>query len=277
MLKGSSTAEIKNWKNNVLKHKKDQLAIEQPLQIRLAYQHVNKVINTELVITMRTPGNDKALAVGYLFAEGIIESNDDLSFIDHTEEDVITVGINKPLKKSAKELSRTDISTGACGMCGKTNLEAIHLPQKYILPESPFSFKAENILGFPEKLSRHQKLFEQTGGIHASAFFNEEGMLVSMFEDIGRHNSLDKLIGHRLLQKDDELSTYTLFVSGRAGFELIQKALVANIKLLVSVGAPSSLAVQYAQEYGMSLVGFLKNDSFNIYTHPQRIQSDQQE
>lgn len=273
MLKGSEQTGIKNWTQEGLISKNDHLAIELPLQIILTYPLTNKLINKNLVITMRTPGDDAVLAVGYLHAEGIINKKEDVKSVEQTDVDIIKVTLAIPLKKSQIQLSRSDISTGACGMCGKTSMDGIYLPEKKALPESPFSFNPEKILSLSEKSSQHQRLFEETGGIHASAFFNSEGTLISIFEDIGRHNSLDKLIGDRILKEDTNMSSYTLFVSGRAGFELIQKAIVADVRLLVSVGAPSSLAVQYAKEYGITLIGFLKNKSFNIYTYPERILS----
>lgn len=270
MVKGSRQIEIKNWCNETLYDKEDQLAIEQPLQIVLSYPFSNKVINKDLVITMRTPGDDDLLAIGYLHAEGIIKTKEDVKSIEQIDEDTIKVNLTKPLEKSILEISRSDISTGACGMCGKTSMAGIYLPVRENLPESPIQFNPETILTLSEKIVQHQKLFEQTGGIHASAFFDKNGTIVSIYEDIGRHNSLDKLIGDGIL-KGETLSSNLLFVSGRAGFELIQKAIVAGIKIIVSVGAPSSLAVKYAKNYGITLIGFLKNNSFNIYTNPERI------
>jgi len=271
MLKGTRQIEIKNWSNEKLIDKEDQLAIEQALQIVLSYPLTNKVINKDLVITMRTPGDDDLLAIGYLHAEGIIKTKEDIHAVEQVGEDTIKIGLKKPLEKSKLEISRSDISTGACGMCGKTSMEGIYLPPKEHILDSPLQLSPNIILSLSQKIIQHQRLFEQTGGIHASAFFDENGSLVNIFEDIGRHNSLDKLIGKSILN-GDQLSGYLLFVSGRAGFELIQKAIVARIQIIVSVGAPSSLAVKYAKDYGITLIGFLKNKSFNIYTYPERIQ-----
>jgi len=271
MLKGTRQRDIKSWSEHGVTQKADHLAVEQALQIVLAYPHTNKVINKDLVITMRTPGDDDVLSAGYLFAEGIIETKGDVSSIEQIDEDRVKVSLTHTLKKSWLEISRSDISTGACGMCGKTNMEGIYLPDNKVSPERSLVFSPNTILSLSEKISKNQKLFEETGGIHASAFFNTDGQLISLYEDIGRHNSLDKLIGDRILKADGKMQEYLLFVSGRAGFELIQKAIVARIQIIVSVGAPSSLAVKYADEYGITLVGFLKNKSFNIYTHPERI------
>lgn len=217
---------------------------------------------------MRTPGEDQFLAIGYLYAEGIIQSKKEIKSIS-VDEDIINVFLKKELKNEQISLNRNDFASAACGMCGKESLESVYFPKEKI--SSPVRYDGALIHGLSDKLRREQLIFQKTGGIHASALFSKEGQFLKMAEDIGRHNSLDKIIGWALSEDEFDFSTCMLLVSGRAGFELIQKSIVAGIPLMVAVGAPSSMAIEYAEEYALTLVGFAKKESYNVYTHSERI------
>ncbi len=272
MPQGFKSLKIKKVYINKSASMSDEVAVELPLQIMLSYPSPRGQQENNLVITMRTPGEDKYLSLGYLYSEGIISNRDDVISVKVKADDIVVVYLKDGLQTDLKSLKRNDLSTGACGMCGKESLEAIYFPLK-----KNFSAKLvinnELVFNLPGLLKKEQSLFQKTGGIHASGLFSKDGTFIRMSEDIGRHNSLDKLIGWAICQDNLVLEECILVVSGRAGFELIQKAIVAGIQIMLSVGAPSSMAVAYAETYGLTLIGFVKDQSFNVYSHPSRIQT----
>ena len=253
----------------------DTLATEEPLEIRL-------LVGDDVVpisVTMRTPGHDFELAAGFLFTEGIILERAAIDRMEYcvgpiAEQQYNSIGVRlRPgTQVDRTRLERHFYTTSSCGVCGKASLEAIRtqVPDWKIPQDSP-RVSPEKIAGLPDALRAAQGVFDRTGGLHASGLFTPDGTLVSVREDVGRHNALDKLIGEQLLAGALPLREHVLLVSGRASFELVQKAAMAGLPLMVAVGAPSSLAVEAADELGVTLVGFARGPRFNVYTHPQRI------
>jgi FdhD protein len=231
---------------------------------------------------MRTPGNDKELAAGFLFSESIIRTAADIAAIevcgppapDSGEHNTIKVELAPDVAVDLARLERHFYTTSSCGVCGKTSLDALRVVGAEPMDGNEASFDRELLVTIPDKLRSSQATFDETGGLHAAAAFDTSGDLVVTMEDIGRHNAVDKVVGMLLLQGRLPATSLGLMVSGRASFELMQKALVAGMPLLAAVSAPSSLAVQLANEFGMTLVGFLRGDNFNIYAGEQRIRND---
>lgn len=219
---------------------------------------------------MRTPGHDQDLAIGFLFTEGIIQVSDQIKGITLGENSINVQLINSENIDLGK-LERHFYTSSSCGVCGKASIEAIKTICR--LPPSPADFQIDKnlIKSFPGILKQEQNIFNNTGGIHAAALFNLNGKLITMREDVGRHNALDKIIGHLVTQDLLPLDKHLLFLSGRASFELIQKAAMAGIHFIMAVGAPSSLAVEMALEHDITLIGFLNETRYNIYTDPKRI------
>lgn len=251
----------------------DHLAAEAPLQIRLAYNSNNIDQCQDIAVTMRTPGSDTLLATGFLFTEGIISTPDAIQSVDLQETptgSVATVRLSPGIRPELKQTDRSFTATAACGVCGKTSMDDIHTTISTPL-SSKFNISSSLFFHLPETLNREQSLFKYTGGIHAAALFNEQGKLLMMEEDIGRHNAVDKVIGRALKDKSTNLGASILLLSGRAGFELIQKAAMAGIPVVAAIGAPSSMAVSIAEKWHITLVGFLKSQRFNIYSAPERI------
>jgi FdhD protein len=257
----------------------DAIAIEEPLEIRLEYGPAGERIVQNISVTMRTPGNDAELATGFLFTEGIIKNIQDIQVAAHcfiacaeNRENVIQVSLAENVTPYLQNTERNFYTTSSCGVCGKGSINAIRTVSNYIDKQFDINFISTDILiELPDKLRQHQKVFADTGGLHASALFTPEGKLLLVREDVGRHNALDKLIGAAIKQQSLPLNKTVLLLSGRASFELIQKAAMAGINIIAAVGAPSSLAVQLAQEFNITLAGFLRGQRFNIYTAPQRI------
>jgi FdhD protein len=244
----------------------DIVSVEEPLEIRL----LQGVEARPISVTMRTPGHDHALAVGFLLTEGIIHQRADVVNVSQIDSNVIVVELDKSVNLNAKTLARNFYTTSSCGVCGKSSIDAVRVQHKVISAQVEIS--SEVLFGLPERARLSQLSFEQTGGSHASSLFDTRGKLLLTREDVGRHNALDKVIGHCLMHALGMQDTI-LLVSGRASFELIQKAAVSGIPVVAAIGAPSSLAIELATEAGITLIGFLKVDRFNIYSHPQRIQS----
>jgi FdhD protein len=257
----------------------DMLAIEEPLEIRLEYGSKEERQVQNISVTMRTPGNDAELALGFLFTEGIIQKQQDIATINHcfiacaeNKENVIQVSLNEHIIPNLRNTERNFYTTSSCGVCGKGSINAIRTVSVYDNQPQVDNFISADLLhGLPVTLSHHQKVFADTGGLHASALFNPAGELLLVREDVGRHNALDKLIGAALNKKWLPLNKHVLLLSGRASFELVQKAAMAGITVIAAVGAPSSLAVQLAEEFNITLIGFLRNERFNIYTASNRI------
>jgi FdhD protein len=254
----------------------DALAIEEPLEIRLGFYENGKPQHKAISITMRTPGNDFELAAGFLFTEGIVSDKNQISSIKHCgkfgqPQNTVRVELQNGVAVNLKKIERNFYTTSSCGVCGKSSIEALETGAKRIEQTNFPQISPETIHCLPEKLRRRQTIFDQTGGLHAAALFDESGNLIASREDVGRHNAVDKLVGAQFLAGEIPLADKILFLSGRASFELVQKALMAQIPVIAAVGAPSSLAVEAATEFGVTLLGFVRENRFNIYTGFERI------
>ncbi|MBR7951997.1 formate dehydrogenase accessory sulfurtransferase FdhD [Microvirga sp. STR05] len=257
----------------------DVLAAEEPLEIRVGYGPESRRQHRTLSVTMRTPGHDFELTAGFLLTEGIIRGREDLQGIlycpdvakEEERENVVRAELSPASVPDLPRLERHFYTSSSCGVCGKTSIEAVHAASCPVLPtQGPYVATAV-IHQLPAQQRAAQALFEQTGGLHAAALFSPAGELLLLREDVGRHNALDKVIGAVLLAGQLPLHGAVLLVSGRASFELVQKAAVAGIPVLAAVGAPSSLAVSAAHNFGMTLCGFVRQNRFNVYSHSWRI------
>ncbi|MCU0356433.1 MAG: formate dehydrogenase accessory sulfurtransferase FdhD [Cyclobacteriaceae bacterium] len=255
----------------------DLVAVEEPLEIRLGFGPEKERQQVAVSVTMRTPGHDFELASGFLFTEGIIEKYDQVASIRYCEnlgrqeekENVVRVELKPDVPVDLKKLQRNFYTTSSCGVCGKASIDAVHQQCAFISPG--WTVSADIIHLLPDSLRKQQNVFEHTGGLHACGLFHGDGKLELLREDVGRHNALDKVIGAMLASNRLPLSDCLLLVSGRASFELVQKAAMAGMPMLAAIGAPSSLAVQLADACGMTLIGFLRDKKFNCYSHPARI------
>jgi FdhD protein len=256
--------------------REDLLAVEEPLEIRVR-QGQGPV--SAFVTTMRTPGGDEELAAGLLFAEGVLESRADLVALERPSDpridrelaaNVLIAGLSPKAFGRAGKLQRGSVMGSACGVCGKTSIENV-IPADRPPLSRPLPVTAELLYDLPERLRERQSLFARTGGLHAAGLFSRAGELLEIREDIGRHNATDKLVGSFLLRDSLPLSDRILVVSGRAGFEIVQKAFAAGIVMVASVSAPSSLAASLAEAAGITLVGFLRGRRFNVYANPWRV------
>ena len=249
----------------------DKLVTEEPMEIRL---HGPGQDPEALAVTMRTPGHDFELAVGFCLTEGLLHSADDLDSVAYClagegeqEYNVVTVKARRPVDRRGHE--RTFVANASCGLCGKTTLDEI---EQQVAPLAPGPTVARSVIAtLPERLREAQSVFDATGGLHAAARFTADGELVELREDVGRHNALDKLVGHALLERQLPISDAVLMVSGRVSFEIVQKAAMAGIPVVCAVSAPSSLAVDAARRLGQTLVGFVRGDRANVYTRPDRL------
>ncbi len=252
----------------------DVLAVEEPLEIRLEYGPKANRISKVISVTMRTPGADDELATGFLYTEGVIQQYTDIERIykcKPANDNVICVSLTEQATPLVGKLDRNFYTTSSCGVCGKASIDAVrtacNLPDTF----DSFRFPASLLVALPDALRKSQDVFQRTGGLHACALFDAAGQMVTLREDVGRHNALDKLIGAALQQNIVPLANHVLLLSGRASFELVQKAIMAGVKVVAAVGAPSSLAAEMAEEWGMTLIGFLRGDRFNIYSGAERI------
>ncbi|HEY5751782.1 MAG TPA: formate dehydrogenase accessory sulfurtransferase FdhD [Chthoniobacterales bacterium] len=261
---------IDNGKSRV---ETDLVATEEPLEIQLSFERGKQRVNRTVSVTMRTPGNDAELAAGLLFAEGILQDVEQIDRIETSDENRVRLALKPGITVDLRRLERNFYTSSSCGVCGKTSLEQLQFDRPALHAESPSLFvNAEVIHQLPNALKSAQTLFSSTGGLHAAALFDPEGNLVDIREDVGRHNAVDKLIGAQLLaHQKPPFANRVLFLSGRAGFELIQKAVTAGIRIVAAVGAPSSLAVEMAQINGITLAGFVRNRRFNLYCDPERL------
>ncbi|HWF19209.1 MAG TPA: formate dehydrogenase accessory sulfurtransferase FdhD [Verrucomicrobiae bacterium] len=247
---------------------RDQLAKEEPLEIRVRGRSV--------AVTMRTPGHDKELAAGFLVSEGLIHERSDVVEIAYCQrgeaadfENTLNVFLAPSVEIDFEKLTRHVFASSSCGVCGKASIEAV---QQHFAPvESRMKMASSTILKLPDRLRKAQAAFAKTGGLHAAAIFDARGKLIVLREDVGRHNAVDKVIGHGFLKKLFLFDEHVLLVSGRASFEIMQKALAARVPMVCAVSAPSSLAVEFAQESGQTLVGFLRGETMNVYSHPERV------
>ena len=257
----------------------DTLAIEEPLEIRLEHGPEGQRQVQNISVTMRTPGHDMELAAGFLFTEGIIKNQEDIASAQHcliacaeNKEDVVQVSLNPDIIPHLQNAERNFYTTSSCGVCGKGSINAIRTVGNFTeKANDQDKIQTDILYQLPIILRRHQRVFDDTGGLHASALFTATGELLLLREDVGRHNALDKLIGAALNYNWLPLHQTVLLLSGRASFELVQKAAMAGINIIAAVGAPSSLAVQLAEEFNITLIGFLRDERFNIYTAAHRV------
>ena len=270
---------ISKYKNSKIQETKDSISVEEPLEMRLKYKKNNEWLTQNISITMRTPGNDEDLVRGFLFNEKIIENLDQIESIDqkgdyvgdYNLKNIIEVTINSTKNLDIGKLRRNFLTNSSCGVCGKTSLDTIEVIKNEKLNLSFPKINKKTILKSPELLMNEQSEFSKTGGIHASSLIDSEGNAIATREDVGRHNALDKLIGHVHKNKLIDNNSQFIACSGRLNFELVQKGLMSNIGFMVGVGAPTSLAIDLAKRFGMTLLGFVKKNSFNIYTNKERV------
>lgn len=261
MTRNILTVPIQRIEGETSRPFQDLLAVEDPLEIRVNGQTVS--------ITMRTPGNDVELAAGFLFTEGILEDRGQIETIDAASR--VDILLKPDAEVDLSRLERHFYMTSSCGVCGKASIEALRAGNCPVIPHGTPVVDAAVIHGLPDALRKAQAVFERTGGLHAAALFDTAGTLLGLREDVGRHNALDKLIGAEFLAGRTPCSDRLLLVSSRASFELMQKTLMAGIPILAAVGAPSSLAVEVGQRFGITLLGFVRDRRFNIYSGASRI------
>ena len=275
----SSEYKVFKFKSNNLDNFDDHISIEEPLEIIIKYKDKEIWVEKTISVTMRTPGDDEDLVRGFLFNEKVVEKIDYIEKIEtsgQTSEQYglknkITVTINNSDNIDIDKIKRNFLTNSSCGVCGKSSLDALEIIKKDKILKSNPKISKEVLMSSPKKLRQNQSEFSKTGGIHASGLFTAQGDIVAIKEDVGRHNALDKLIGYTLKENLLDNTSQFLACSGRLNFDLVQKALMANIGILIGVGAPTSLAIDLANKFDMTLVGFVKEDSFNIYSNKDRI------
>jgi FdhD protein len=275
----NSKYKVLKYRSNNTNEIDDSISIEEPLEITIKFKNKETWTENTISITMRTPGNDEDLVRGFLFNERIIEKIEYIDKIESIGENVgqynlknkITATINNSGNVDIDKIKRNFLTNSSCGVCGKTSLDSLEIIKKDKIIKSLPKIDHEIIMKSPTTLRENQSEFSKTGGIHASGLFSDKGEVVAIKEDVGRHNALDKLIGYVLEKKLLNPSNQFLTCSGRLNFELVQKALMSNIGVLIGVGAPTSLAIDLANKFDMTLVGFVKRDSFNIYSNKERI------
>ena len=257
----------------------DQLAVEEPLLIELVHDRDGGRVTESVSVTMRTPGHDVELALGFLYTEGIVTTRDEVvppaaeppTGAGVRDGNTVRVVVRAGVPIDVRRLERHFYTASSCGVCGKTSLEALAAGREIVIAPGRPVVALDTVHALPETLRAAQAVFDQTGGLHAAALFTPDGRLVAVREDVGRHNAVDKLVGAALLAGELPLADRVLLVSGRASFELVHKALAAGIPILAAVGAPSSLAVETARAYGMTLLGFVRQRRFNVYTGAERV------
>lgn len=258
----------------------DQLAVEEPLEIRLRHGPAKGRSESTLGLTMRTPGHDEELAAGLLLSEGVVRNRKDLQGFGHGRDrdghpdpNIVIADLDPSVSYDPHSTERLMMRSSACGICGRASLDALRARSPPPLaPDAP-RIRDADLRGFPERLRGDQRVFAATGGLHAAALFDDQGSLRSLREDVGRHNAVDKLLGAEFLAGRTPLGNLGLLVSGRAGYEILQKALAAGVPFVAALGAPSSLAAELAREFGQTLVGFLKADGYNVYAGGQRLET----
>lgn len=256
---------VLRYRNGTLAHESDELAIEEPLEIRVRGRAIS--------VTMRTPGHDDELAAGFLLTEGVVARGEDISAIEPCDRNeagnLVNVKLSPDVAVDFEKLSRHVFASSSCGLCGKATIES--LANTFPPVQSDATIDAQTLLKLPETMRQSQATFDRTGGLHAAALFDTAGTLIVLREDVGRHNAVDKVVGYALLNKLMPLDRHVLLVSGRSSFEIMQKALAARLPIIAAVSAPSSLAVDVAQSNHQTLVGFLREGRMNVYSHPERI------
>ncbi|MDH3991099.1 MAG: formate dehydrogenase accessory sulfurtransferase FdhD [Gammaproteobacteria bacterium] len=268
----SQVIRVAKMRGNLRESTADSVAIEEPLEIRLGYEDAGQRQTRSVSITMRTPGDDEDLATGFLFTESIVRSPDDIAIIKPCDGDnTIRVELEDGVNVDLDRLQRHFYTSSSCGVCGKSSLDALRATGLEPMTAIPAQFSRDVLVGTPGRLRAMQETFTETGGLHAAAAFGSDGELLVVREDVGRHNAVDKVIGALFRAARLPARDLGLMVSGRASFELMQKAAVAGMPLLAAVSAPSSLAVELAREFNVTLVGFLRGDTFNVYAGEERI------
>jgi FdhD protein len=262
---------IKVWSDGSAIEQEDVLAAEEPLEMRIAFLHGQEQVERPLSVTMRTPGHDRELVCGFLLTEGLVRTEADIVDISSPARNVLRVELSGKVKLHWQQIERHFYTSSSCGVCGKTSIQAVQLVVPHELDPARTIVSDDLILSLPQRLGAAQRVFQLTGGLHGCALFSTTGELLLAREDVGRHNALDKLIGERFLAQRLPLADTVLLVSGRASFELVQKALMAGVAVLAAVGAPSSLAAQLASKAGMTLLGFVRDGRFNVYCGGHRI------
>ncbi|HEY6749812.1 MAG TPA: formate dehydrogenase accessory sulfurtransferase FdhD [Rubrobacteraceae bacterium] len=276
--RGSKTkVRVRSVEEGRARIRPDSLATEEPMEIRLVSDEAKQTV----AVTMRTPGADFELAAGFLYGEGIVSSPEDILKISYCidpdidaeqQYNIVNVELRGGRDYDLRPLERHFYTTSACGVCGKASLEQLELRGCPVIPPGP-ELTPQKIYALPDKLREAQGLFEATGGLHAAALFDREGELVALREDVGRHNATDKLVGWALLEGRLPLSGCVVMVSGRSSFEILQKCLTAGVPVVCAISAPSSLAVDVARQFGMTLIGFLRGSRFNVYSGHERIRA----
>jgi len=273
-------SEIIKVNNSDVKHVNDMLSVEEPLAIILVHFVNDSWVEKNIAVTMRTPGNDIELTMGFLFTEGIIQSFNQIKNIEESvsvesynglSANQIKFHLNEDIQFDLSKLERNFYTTSSCGVCGKASIDAVKIACPIIVPTEKWKIEKQILLTLNDSLQNVQENFNFSGGIHASAMFDLAGELIDIKEDVGRHNALDKLIGSAVQKNEIPLFNHILFLSGRVSFELVQKASMVGFRMICAVGAPSSLAVDLAEELDITLVGFLRDNRFNIYSAPGRI------
>ena len=275
----NSKYKVTKFTSGKLESIEDLISIEEPLEISLKFKEKEKWITKSLSITMRTPGHDEDLVRGFLFNEQIIRDVKDIENIKSFGEKVgqyniqnkILVTLNNSQNVNISKIKRDFLTNSSCGVCGKSSLDSLEIIKKTKTPKSNPKLSKEIIINSPSILKKNQSEFAKTGGIHASGLFSSDGSLISLREDVGRHNALDKMIGDSLNNNHLNPNDQFITCSGRLNFELVQKVLMTNIGIMIGVGAPTSLAIDLANRFDMTLVGFVKDDSFNVYTNNQKV------
>ena len=274
-----SKYKVNKFKSDTYEEKDDLISIEEPLEISLKFEKENQTITQLLSITMRTPGQDEDLVRGFLYNEQIIKDIKHISSIEKFGDKVgqyniqnkILVTLNNSSNVDITKIKRDFLTNSSCGVCGKSSLDALEVIKQDKTPKLEPKLNSKIIISAPDILRNNQTEFAQTGGIHASGLFNKDGTLINVKEDVGRHNALDKLIGNALLKGQIDPNNQFITCSGRLNFELIQKILMTNIGIVIGVGAPTSLAIDLANKFDMTLIGFVKKDSYNVYTNSQKV------
>ena len=275
----NSKYKVIKFKKNKFENIDDLVSIEEPLEISIKYKNQNEWLTSSLSITMRTPGHDEDLVRGFLFNEQIIQNLNEINNIESVGEKVgqykiqnkILITLNNSKNINISKIKRDFLTNSSCGVCGKSSLDALEIIKKEKTFKAEPKLTKEIIIKSPSVLRQNQSEFSKTGGIHASGLFLTDGKLISLREDVGRHNALDKMIGNALNENQIDPKNQFITCSGRLNFELVQKVLMTNIGLMIGVGAPTSLAIDLANRFDMTLIGFVKEDSFNIYTNNQKV------
>jgi FdhD protein len=270
-----TTVRAQAWRDGKAIERPERLATEEPMEIRAGGPGQEPA---SVAVTMRTPGHDFELAVGFLVGEGLLHGRDEVASVRYCDlppdepqlYNVVSVFLTRPFEPAGAE--RRFYTTSSCGICGKASLDQVEVHCAAIPPGPPLP--ASVVVSLPDALRKAQRIFEQTGGLHAAGLFDRAGRAVAVREDVGRHNAVDKLVGRSLLAGELPLSDGVLMVSGRVSFELVQKAAVAGVPVLCAVSAPSSLAVEAAARLGLAVVGFVRGRGFNVYSHPERLDLD---